>query len=154
MKVNYKKLYRLLLPTFLRKASVMMYLDPAFVELQDLKKKIDDFITLKVYDLTVTPQVWSLEKMLNERICKGRREIEICETEGVEIPYFHRPTDEKDVYFGDDETDVSFFDGSGNGYLNTFIVKVPAKYIGRDDEIVALVNRYKLSSKTFEIQFI
>ena len=109
----------------------------------DLHKKIDD-------DLSITPQVCFLEKMLNDKYDKEQRRIRIEDPEVIEGRFFfpHTDTPDKKFYFGKKAYFVK-----DTRYNNTdlrFIVVLPVS-IEATDEMRALIDRYKLASVSYWI---
>jgi hypothetical protein len=153
MIVDFKKLYRLALPTFLRKPLILAFVLPIYKCLNGIYIVFKKYVSAKTYDLEVTPQVWSLEKMLNDRFCNGKHHINITEAEPKPVPFFYRVPDSKDEHFFDTTAQIHFFEIASIGYDDTFIVNVPSEYEPHEDEIKALLNKYKLVSKTFKINY-
>jgi len=160
MNINFKKLYRLLLPSFLRQPLIWSFLQPVFNRLSDIFEDYKKYAAEKRYELEVTPQVWSLEKMLNERFCNDTGSISeyitITEAERLPAPYFFNAGDEKRYFFVAEGIPPIHFFWTANGEYNIFfIVNVPSRLHNPDDEaqIKALLNKYKLVSKTFKINY-
>ena len=102
------------------------------------------------YDLSITPQVCFLEKMLNDKYDKGQRCIRIEDPEVIEGRFFfpHTDTPDRKFYFGKKAYFVK-----DTRYNNTdlrFIVVLPA-LIEATDEMRALIDRYKLASVSYWI---
>jgi hypothetical protein len=155
MKIDFKKLVILLLPTFLRKSVWLHILQSAVLSLQKIHSHYEAFKSAKLYELTITPQVCYLEKVLNETICPGEYRITITDAEQKEIPYFFRATDNKDVYFSNSSIlQVYFFRLDAHNYAESFIVNVPTFYGTKEPQVRALLNKYKLLSKTYKINYI
>ena len=102
------------------------------------------------YDLSITPQVCFLEKMLNDKYDKKQRCIRIEDPEVIEGRFFfpHTDTPDRKFYFGKKAYFVK-----DTRYNNTdlrFIVVLPV-LIEATDEMRALIDRYKLASVSYWI---
>nr|DAP19242.1 MAG TPA: hypothetical protein [Caudoviricetes sp.] len=114
-----------------------------------LSKYITSFEEMH-YDLSITPQVCFLEKMLNDKYDKEQRRIRIEDPEVIEGRFFfpHTDTPDKKFYFGKKAYFVK-----DTRYNNTdlrFIVVLPVS-IEATDEMRALIDRYKLASVSYWI---
>jgi hypothetical protein len=105
----------------------------------------------KRYELEVTPQVFSLEKMLNDNLCDGQREITITAAKKKPILYLFRATNNKDVYL---DSESFIFRIDTNGFCETFVVNVPQRYKSKIDIIKALLDKYKLVSRNYLVNFL
>ena len=114
-----------------------------------LSKYITSFEEMH-YDLSITPQVCFLEKMLNDKYDKEQRRIRIEDPEVIEGRFFfpHTDTPDKKFYVGKKAYFVK-----DTRYNNTdlrFIVVLPVS-IEATDEMRALIDRYKLASVSYWI---
>jgi len=115
------------------------------------------FRNLILYKLTITPQVVYLEKMLNDRYDTSARRIYIADGKEYTPIFLFRKEELKRIFL---------FRKSESGFLQRylytrnetgqftydFIIHVPAIVSFDLNELKALVNIYKLASKTFKIQ--
>ncbi|MDR0206050.1 MAG: hypothetical protein LBI45_02170 [Bacteroidales bacterium] len=151
MNINFERLLHLLLPTFLRKDVIKSFLSAASVALQENKNNVDDYFTSINYHLRVTPQTFSLEKMLNDKCDKTLRRI-----------YVGAPEPEPPFYFLENgKIEMQYFSNNnyfmGNSvYAYDFIVFVPLilKSENTTNFITAMLNKYKLITKSFNIQYL
>jgi hypothetical protein len=154
MNLNFNRLLLLLLPTFLRKEVTKSFLSAIAVALQHCKTDIDTFFRDINYHVRVTPQTFSLEKMLNDKCDRRFRRIRI-EHPAPEPPFYFT-TNESGVmeYFGSDE-EPQYFMGKSD-YSYDFGVYVPRELRSPDMDniITALLNKYKIITKSFLIFYV
>lgn len=160
--ISYHKLIRFLLPTFLRDSPVITILGSVTTEFDNLHKLFKVTRENNLYDLSITPQVCYLEKALNDRFDKEQRRIYI--TDGIVIPktyLFIKPENIKLYLFTKQEnkpielytkTDYELNDYASSDY--DFIVNVPSDVVFEEKEMGALLDRYKLASKSYSINII
>ena len=108
----------------------------------DLHKKIDD-------DLSITPQVCFLEKILNDKYDDKERRIRIQDIGTVKGYFFFRQTDPKEqkFYFGE----AYFVKDTRYSNVDAGFVVVLPEQMKATDEMRALINRYKLASIRYYI---
>ena len=102
------------------------------------------------YDLSITPQVCFLEKILNDKYDDKERRIRIQDIGTVKGYFFFRQTDPKKqkFYFGKEAYFVK-----DTRYSNAdagFVVVLPEQ-MKATNEMQALINRYKLASVEYWI---
>ena len=100
-------------------------------------------------ELKITPQVWSIEKMLNDRFDMSQRRIYLSETPRLRGNFYFRPTDNKPWF----HLDTFYISERRLGFANDFIVNCPAHLRAQEDRIIATINQYKLISKQFTINY-
>ena len=145
MNLNFKRLLLLLLPTFLRKEVFNSFLKAVSVALQSNKTKNDVYFRELNYHIRVTPQTFSLEKMLNDKCDKKYRRIKIS-LPSPEPPFYFTENGSPDMQYFNDE----YFMFGKMGYKHDFTVLVPADVLilYTRPYIDALINKYKLLTKT------
>jgi hypothetical protein len=148
MNVNFKRLLFLLTPTFLRKA-LKSLLNAISVALQSIREDIKRFFTDINYHISVTPQTWSLEKMLNDKCDPTLRRIKIGSATANPVFYFFNSGNDNMMFFPN-------FIYKNIGYEYDFIVTVPIELESATmtNRITALLNKYKLLTKTFKIEYV
>jgi hypothetical protein len=151
MNINFKRLLILLIPTFLRKEVLKCYLNAISIVFQHNKNELDIFFKELNYHIRVTPQVFSLQKMLNDKFDPILRRILIDVPEAKPTFYFYDNENVSMRYFSNSEF---FYRKTGFDY--DFYVFVPLELADIDTEnmIIELLNRYKLISKTFKIIYV
>lgn len=116
-----------------------------------------NFLLDKVYELSKTPQVVYLESVLNDRWDAGLRRIRVIDAsslqpmllyrvlEGKTPPYIYRESEGEPAEYIYREQEL-------NALTPDFKILVPVFVEFDQDEMIALVNRYKLSGKFFVIE--
>jgi hypothetical protein len=118
---------------------------------------LTNFRNLILYKLTITPQVVYLEKLLNDRYDTIERRIYIADGKEYTPTFLFKKEELKRVFL---------FRKSESGFLQRylytknetgqftydFIIHIPVMVAFDMNELTALVNIYKLASKTFKIQ--
>lgn len=112
------------------------------------------FRTRKIYEINITPQVGSLQKLLNDQYDVINRGIRIIDPADKDPLYIFTDAENKPVYlFVAAESEVSFLftDGESSDLKDDFIVLVPPGVVFNYNEMRSLVQAYKLGSKQFKI---
>lgn len=148
MNVNIRKLMFSLLPLSLRKSKVIKAIVLAISSsLNNSKATLDQYIEQTILYTHVTPQVYSLENILNT-VINPSFPIVIVDGDLV-LPFYYRQNQNGMEYYGQiyyADTYASIYD---------FIVKVPATLSANQiDLIKAIITKYKLPSKKFNIELI
>ena len=148
MKINFNRLQLLLLPSFLRKGVLKAFCKAVSVGLQTSKTDTDRFFSEQSYHVRITPQLFSLEKMLNDKCDSYLRRIYISIPQPLPPFYFTTNADPGMKYFGDGE----YFTGN-RIHTYDFVVYLPTEIKSNDmtNYVTALLNRYKIITKTFKI---
>lgn len=111
------------------------------------------------YKLAHTPQVFSMENVLNDAFDRTQRRIFIEDGVFTFPVYFYDRADDKPVYFFDraDDRPVRFYDRSSLGKLDVdFTVVLPKGLPISDAEMIrlrALVDFYRLPDKTYTVNY-
>lgn len=146
------KLIKLLLPTFLRRINMILFLEAILYPLQGLKREI-------MYKMQHDCRVIYIEKVLNEHF-----NILSYNTENhfdTKIIYITNGDDPDEVYLNTNNHPDPIY--LGEQFINSdeyydqnyadFIVNVPMIYFPREREIKSLVNYYKMAGKAYKIQY-
>lgn len=102
-----------------------------------------NFKTFTDFDLQVTGQVRILRYYLNQRFDTGLDRIEITDGDSNDILYIFLESENQPVYL------PQFISGS----TVDFIVRVPVQLIRYHPQITAFIDRYKLASKRYRIDY-
>lgn len=113
-----------------------------------LKTMIDIFERLR-YDLSITPQVCFLEKLLNDKYDPVQRRIYIEEAEDIIGYFFFRVSDPVDNKFYFNR--AWFVEDTRYGNAGVGFVVVLPMDIAATAQMRALINRYKLISIKYQI---
>lgn len=148
MNVNVRKLMLSLLPLSLRKSKVLnAFIVSISASLNTSKSSLDAYIEKTNWYAHVTPQVFSLENILN-KVINPPFPIQIFDGELV-LPFYYRQNQNEMQYYGN----IHYADTYSSIY--DFIVKVPASLTSSQiDVIKAIITKYKLPSKKFNIELI
>lgn len=129
----------------------MSFFNSIAAVLQGIKARLDIYFSDLLYHLCVTPQTFSLQKMLNDKFDKFLRRIRIDIPEANPIFYFYDNENVNMRYFSKTEF---FYNRTGFECDFTVIVPLVLKDVDREKMIIALLNKYKLLSKTFKIIYV
>jgi len=159
MNVVFNRLLILLLPTFLRKGVLMSFLKAISVAFQDCKREIDTYFKDINYHARVTPQVFSLENMLNYFLDPQLERIYITTPEPGPSFYFYEGENSNEYmkYFNGvkGEGDEFFmFDNMGHTHGFTVFLPLSMKSDDMTNYVYALLDKYKLLTKLPIIQYV
>ena len=161
MRIDYRKLVILLLPTFLRRPVLMAWLRAMVYPLQQLHDRHQAARTQRLYELRHTSQICFIKDALNNEFgitdYATGFEIEDISALGTGICVYdenvERFDDEQHMLF--DEPTWIHDTSSILPPTSAFTVLVP-KHIEIDEtndaRIRSVVNKYRLTSRTFEIK--
>lgn len=150
MNVNFRQLLMILLPISLRVSGwIKTILNAVATQFESVKNSFDVVLSLINYDIRITPQICYLEKVLNDHFQTTPR-IEIIDGSIFLTMYFTESWQSEMEYFDDEKFMGDSFVGNDD-----FVIMVPSG-LTQDDRnyIAAVVNKYKLPSKTFIISTI
>jgi len=159
--VDWKRLVKLLLPTFLRKPVLEAFLQACITPIETIHA---EFLEVKKewdYRLNHDGKVWSLEEVLNDKFDKVKRRITIVDTIFQDDVYVGNRDNREQVYIalappvppegGEEET---MHIGSAPQYYQQadFIVNVPTLVLLMNEvSIRNTVDMYKIAGKTYII---
>lgn len=149
--LDYNKLNEQVTPSFLRKDRTTGLLQSINFPVKQLFEIFKKFREAKIYELKHTGQVFSVEKVLNDRFDPIERRIYITDGFTKDRTYIYTRDENKPVFLG------SIFLYNRGDYADTgvdFIVWVPnAIVISLEEmyELRASVNKYKIDPKRFKV---
>lgn len=153
--IDYSRLSRLLLPTFLRKEVLIIILNSMLGGVRSVYSRFLLFRDENLYRLSITPQIFSLERLLNDRFDTDQRRIYITDGEFYKSKYLYKRKEKQPIFIRTKAENKPI-------YINTateteskgvdFIVCVPSTLRYDDAVFKGLLNAYKLVSKTFYIK--
>lgn len=150
--IDFKKTFLLKTLTQLRGAKILVaWLNSAGAVFNSLYIDWVAWLKDRYYEISITPQVCYIEKMLNDEFDKQQRRIYISEPARLTTNFFYRETDGKNWYFGSGKF---FVDDTRFNYPYDFIINLPSGIIINSERLNALVNRYKLLGKTYRLLWI
>lgn len=157
--IDYNKLLVWLLPTFLRRVKLSKWLK---VLLHPITILYNDFLKYRKrvnYKLSHNSQVCYLQKVLNDSFDTEQKRIYIKNGLFIQALYVYSPQENLPVYI---DTQYIYSDEDLIGRQDDFIVLVPSQLKpsnpialeGFLNDMKALINEYKLASKTYSIKWI
>lgn len=153
-RVDYNKLIKLLLPVMLRRPVLIALLETVVSPVDILYGRFLSNRDSNLYRLGITPQVCFLEKALNDRFDISARGIYIDDGMFFDELYLFTAGEAADeyIYTAKEAADIYIYTRSETADQGTdFIVNVPSTIRFDEYEMNALVEIYKLASKTFKI---
>lgn len=150
--VDWNRLVVLLLPTALRKARIIGYLQAMIFPVSQLHYQWKQKQYEHYYKLYHNGQVCKLRRALNDELDVSLRRIYIGDGNSFPRKYIYTRAESKPVFIG------KMFIYQNDEYTNTgadFTVYVPAEIVNtKIHELKALIEFYKLASKRYKIQAI
>jgi len=151
--INWEKLVKLLLPTFLRKPVLIAFLN-AFTK--PIERMHTEFLEQKAewqYRLSHNGQVFSLEKVLNDAFDNDERRIYITSVDFQDDIYIGNRDNIDQVYISaPPDDDTTTYIGSAPNYMEQadFIVHVPADILAANEILIRnTIDLYKIAGKTY-----
>jgi hypothetical protein len=148
--VDWNKLVKLLLPTFLRKPVLMAFLQACVKPIATIHS---EFLRAKKewdYRIMHNGQVFSIEKVLNDKFDDSLRRIYISDSIFQDDVYIGNLNNRDQIYLSNDGGTTHI--GAAPHYVqqSDFIVHVPALLlILKEIEIINTINMYKIAGKTY-----
>jgi len=157
--IDYNKLVVWLLPTFLRKVKLFTWLQVLIAPIKELYSDFLKFRKRVNYKLSHNSQVCYLQKVLNDAFDTELKRIYIENGIFLQALYVYTPEEQLPVYI---DTQYIYSDADLMGGADDFIVRVPIELKpaspialeGFLSDMKALINEYKLGSKTYNIIWI
>lgn len=147
---------RLLTPPELRKPRISAFLSSVGRTLDTLLTSLKLNRNANLYRLQITPQVCYLEKMLNDRFDNMSRRIFISSPIIKDILYLYTDAENKPVELQTDaeHKPIALYVDTETGIKSAdFIVNVPRNLTHDKAEMSALLDIYKLVSKTYTYNY-
>ena len=142
-------------PPALRKVNITSLFKCLTSPMAVLYLAFKNYLKAKVYELTITPQVCYLERLLNDRFDYTLRRIRIVDAVDHPPKYFYKRAEDKPVYFykRSEAQPVFIYTRGETTYLSDdFIILVPATISFSDNEMLTLVKVFRLASMKPKIQ--
>ena len=147
--VKHKTLAVLHLPTFLRSASMVAWVQCLSAPMDDLQYSFVQNRSSNTYIMQHNGQVCYLRAALNDRFDNELRRIKIVDGNRYKRQYIYTRGENKPKYLG------TMYLYERSDYSDTgvdFIVLVPKTLMYNDYEMRALIDLYRLASKRYKIQ--
>jgi len=140
------------IPLTLRESkAIRSFLRSVSVGLSHNKSKTDQYFAEQNYYIRITPQVYLLERLLNNKVHDVDEKIRIGDPVDVPGMYFS-PAGDPNMCFFDNNEYFAYIDPFG---MDTdFLVIVPVYYEDKEDAINTIrffLNKYKLVSTNYKI---
>lgn len=154
MNIDYDKIRQLLLPSVLRDSSVLNAFIAAILQpLKTIYSSWHQYERTERKARTYNSQVKNLRRAISDRIGAAYESVLIYDVEDKEHIYIYRKTDNKDVLLANDNP-VVIYRESEIRYSRGFIVSIPSEYQAKIDEIRAVLDRYKMVTSRYYINWI
>lgn len=144
------------LPIGLRKSRQIAWLRSLIKPVVNLHTQFINYRRDALYKIDHTPQVFSLEQVLNDAFDVQLRRIYISDGAYRDGVYFYNPEEQKPVPFYDpaENSPVHFYDGAELFSLDTdFVVVVPFELKeAQEIRMRSLIDFYRLPDKTYKIE--
>ena len=156
--VNWNRFAIWNLPNEIRNIELVQFVLALFQPIKDAYNRFIQFREEQLYEIQINGQVIKLERVLNDTIDPIDRRIYITDGDYYEPPVFYEEWENKPVIFydeGDPENPIFYsIDDLDNRITFNFFVHVPQSIFFESTRMRALVNKYKIFGRTFEIVII
>ena len=153
--IKYNKLVAWLLPVPLRKAVHNAWLLALTSPVVKLYQALLRYRQAKLYQLTITPQVCYLQRMLNDRFDPTLRRILLSDGIWRQPWYVYQEAELKPRYLyteAEDDPVITYTDSEAGQLPDDFVVYVPIGLIYDITEMRGLLNAYKLAGTRYKIE--
>jgi len=154
--IDFKRYVALLLPLDLRKPKMMYWLFSLTAPARDIYSNFMKYRDKAIYKIDHTPQVFSMENVLNDAFDNQERRIYIRDGIYRYPVYFYDRPDDKPVRFYDrPDQPVRFYDRSTLANIDVdFVVILPsilALPVAEMIRLRSLIDFYRLPDKTYQV---
>ncbi|HYH14171.1 MAG TPA: hypothetical protein VD794_03060 [Flavisolibacter sp.] len=153
--IDYNKLTQWMIPSRIRKGRIVAFVQILIYGVSFLYQDLLRFRKQKLYELTITPQVCYLERLLNDRFDFIQRRIRIVDSLDKPPYYIYQKDELKPKYIylrAEGKPAYIYTSGESSLLQDDFVVLVPAGLIFEEAEMRSLVRVFKLAGKRFKIQ--
>lgn len=155
---DWHRLTRELLPVVLRKPRLVAVVEACVSALIAVRARFTNFKLEAEYDLTITPQVCYLERMLNDKFDYSQRRIKIVDGVNHDPVLLSLDEEAKPVLLATSEVEglpvLLPLQSEVAQFSSDFVVEVPSDVRFDEKRMSALLYKYKLASKVFTIKII
>lgn len=152
--IDYSKLVTWLTPAPLRKAKLTAWLTALIQPMETVYNLFVSYRTAKLYELTITPQVCYLERLLNDRwdINLRRIVIEDAPDRAPVVYYLEAELKYVNYYLESENLPVVYYtEGEAGQIKDDFVILVPTAISFSRTEMTSMVTKFKLASTKFKI---
>lgn len=154
-KVNYKRLVFWLLPPLMARSKSPRWLRCLIKPVVTLYQVFLRYRTYKLYQLTITPQVCYLERLLNDKYDYVERRIYIDDPVERLPLYIFQEEELKPVFVFQESEDLPkwiYTEGEAGYLQDDFIIFAPLALVFSNAEMLELVKGYRLAGMKAKIQ--
>lgn len=154
--IDFTKLTTWLLPAPLRSATWLAWVRVMVSQVVVLYQAFGRNRAANLYGLGITPQVCYLEKLLNDRFDTGLRRIYIGDPEEQTGYFIYQDAEDKPLLlFTDAEAEgvTTYTDTEAGVSSVDFVVFVPVSLIFNQQELLALLDVYKLAGTSYILNY-
>lgn len=155
--IDLRRFIVLMLPLTKRRAQWVNWLMCLIKPSRDI---YGDFVAYRdstLYKLDHTPQVYSMENVLNDVYDRTSRRIYITDGQYVSAVRFYEPEETKPVHFYEEEPPVYFYEPGELENLDVdFVVVIPIALNLSEASIIrlrSLIDFYRLPDKTYTLRY-
>lgn len=153
--LDFYKLASWITPRAFRKLNLGLMVKVCIFPLIHVYNSFLKYREAKIYQLTITPQVCYLERVLNDRFDFTLRRIKIDDAEWHLPLFIYQEAELKPLaIFTDTEAKPKYLysEGEAGLALNDFVVLVPLALSFNEPEMKGIIDTYKLFGTTYSIQ--
>lgn len=143
--LDVKKVVIYLLPTVLRKPRLIAFINALSIPFESTLNILSNYRLRLNKEVAITPQKCYLRKFLNDKFDVNLRRILIEESVSLPTTYIFLESENNPKF-------LPFFLSDTEGV--NFIVKVPISLQNIESQIIDFINKYKLPSKSFRLEYI
>jgi hypothetical protein len=148
--VDFMKLTKLLLPTFLRKPLLFSFLKAGVVPIAAIHQQLLTFRNEKINQMSYNSQVCYLRKMLNDKFDPYQRRIQLGNATQRPPLWIYKEIEDKPVFLGT----VMINRANTISTSSEFVVYIPISLRDKVNGISAWLDYYKLTTKFYTIKYI
>lgn len=156
--INWSLFITWLLPNDLRKVRIVRYLIALVNTVKELHYDFLQFYDDTLYEIKINGQTIKLERVLNDKFDPIQRRIYISDGDYYHPPIFYEEYKNLPVIFFNENNEDNPIFYSINSIDNlvsfNFFVNIPADVWHDRTRVRALVNKYKIFGRTFDILLI
>ena len=143
--LDVKKVVLYLLPTVLRKPRLIAFINALSIPFESTLNVLGNYRLRLNKEVAITPQKCYLRKFLNDKFDVNLRRILVEDSVSLPTTYIFLESENNPKF-------LPFFLSDTEGV--NFIVKVPISLQNIESQIIDFINKYKLPSKSFRLEYI
>ena len=147
--VDFKILAQLLLPTMLRRDSNSTLLNAMIKPLELLHEDFQTFQNETTNKMSYNSQVFSIQKMLNDRFDNDERRIRIAQTDVRQPLMLYKREEEKPVILGR----KTIYRRDAVEYDNSFTITLPEMLRVFESRVKNSIDFYKLTTMQYKLNY-